>query len=269
MHEMGKIYLKLIKWIKEHKIWSSTIAFIVILLPIVIVHSLFKIPAPYEWLIANWNAGEILGYSGDVLGAVATIIAIVLTILFTQENQKSERKLSVKPHLQTEYQPIFNLDIAIEQKNNRKVFIIYPLNEDEGIGSTYDPPYILEKYNKKDLESAILNKLEFLRSYYIIKYTLRNVGAGNAVNLTFTLNDKPVVTPFSLIVSDEKVFMIILKTELIRDTTRSLNFKYVYQDVASIAKYEQHETIILRKEESGNLNSSQNVNDIISQPEEI
>lgn len=263
------MYLKIIKWIKEHKIWTVTISLVVILLPIVIVHILFKVPAPFEWLVANWKAGEILGYFGNVLGAVATIIAIVLTILFTQENQKSERKLSIKPHLQTEYQPIFNLDTAIEQKK-QAVFIEYPFDKNENIGSTYDPPYILEKYNKKeDPESSILHKLEFLRSYYIIKFTLRNVGAGNAVNLTFTLNDKPVVTPFSLIVSDKMVFVIIFKAELIQDTTRYLNLKYVYQDVASIARYEQHETIILKKEKDGILNSGRNVNDVISQPEEI
>jgi hypothetical protein len=174
--------LKVIKWIKEHKILTVTIALIMSLLPIVIVHILFKIPAPFEWVVPNWNAGEILGYFGNALGAVTTITAIVITILFTQENQKSERKLSIKPHLQTEYQPIFNLDTAIEQKNNQAVFIEYPFDENEKIGSTYDPPYILEKYNrKKDPESEILNKLESYRSFYIIKFSIRNVGAGKGV----------------------------------------------------------------------------------------
>ncbi|MDR3585545.1 MAG: hypothetical protein P4L59_09490 [Desulfosporosinus sp.] len=119
--------MKLIKWAKEHKIKVGVIVIILFLLPILIVHSLFKITASCNWLVANWTAGDILVYSGELLGATAAISAIILTIIFTQENQKSERQLSIKPHLQTEHQPIFKLDKAKEQVANRAIFIVFPL----------------------------------------------------------------------------------------------------------------------------------------------
>lgn len=263
------MHVKLIKWVKEHKIWAGIIAIGLFLLPILIVHSLFKLTAPCNWLVANWSAGEVLDYCGNVLGATATITAIILTIIFTQENQKGERRLSIKPHLQTEYQPIFNRDKAMEQVAKSAIFVMYPHDEGESIGSSYQPPYFLKESEKKEPEREILNTLNLNRTYYIILYTISNVGAGNALNLSFTINDRHIVPPFSLTVSDTKVFVILLKAELLKDKTRSLRFKYEYQDVASIAHYEQHETIVLLEEDNGSLNSRQQMNDVISQPKEI
>jgi len=65
--------MKLMNWLKEHNSYSLTIAIVVFLLPIFIVHILFKISAFSKWTIANWTAGEVLGYCGEVLGAAATL----------------------------------------------------------------------------------------------------------------------------------------------------------------------------------------------------
>lgn len=265
----GRCIVKRINWIIEHKIWAGMIGFGLFLLPILMVHTLFKISAPCKWLVPNWTAGDVLLYCGAVLGASATILAIILTIIFTQKNQKDERRLSIKPHLQTEHQPIFNTDKAISQVSNKAVFVIFPHNESESIGSTYEPPYILRKPEETAKEREIISVLDFSRRYYIIQYTLSNVGAGSALNMSFTIDDKVVIPPFSLRVNDAKVFVIILKAELLKETTRSLRFKYEYQDVASIAQYEQHETIVLFKEGNGSLNSRQLTKDVISQPREI
>ena len=261
--------MNLIKWVKEHKIWSAIITIALFLLPIMIVHNLFKITAPCKWLNANWTAGEVLGYCGDVVGAAATITAIVLTIIFTQDNQKGERKLSIKPHLQTDYQPVFDWEKIIGQVDNRAVFVVYPHDETERISSSNEPPYLLRKSDKKEPTREIIKALDCSRRCYIIQYNVANVGAGNAVNLSFTIDDKPVIQPFSLTVSDTKVFIILLKAELVKDKARSIYFKYEYQDVASMARYEQHETIVLLQEDNGSLNSSQQLNGVISQPKEI
>lgn len=239
------------------------------MLPIIIVHSLFEITAPYNWLVANWKAGEVLGYCGTVLGAATTITAVVLTIIFTQENQKGERKLSIKPRLQTEYQPIFDREKAIKQVTNRAVFVEYPFDEKEGISNSYDLPYLLKKFEKKNSTDEIINGLDFSRRCYIIQYNVSNVGAGNAVNLFFTIDNNTVMPPFSLTANNTKVFVIILKAELLKDNTRPIHFKFKYEDVASIARYEQNEKIILLADDNGFLNSSQNMNDVISVPVEI
>ena len=263
--------MNLIKWAKEHKIWVGIIVIILVLLPILIVHSLFKITAPCNWLVANnWTAGDVLVYIGEVLGAVATISAIILTIIFTQENQKNERKLSIKPHLHAEHQPIFKTDRVKEQVANRAIFIVFPLNESENVTSSYEPPYILTKSNEdqqKDPIREILTTLDFCRKYYVLQYTISNVGAGNALNLIFKINDKPVIQPFSLTVNNTKTFVVLFKAELL-DKPCSIQFKYDYQDVASIARYEQQETIVLFREDNSSLNISQQIDKVLSQPKE-
>ncbi len=261
--------MNLIKWTKDHKIWAAITVIALFFLPILIVHSLFEITAPCEWLVADWKAGEILAYCGAVLGAAVTITAVVLTIITTQENQKGERKLSIKPHLQTGHQPVFDSEKAIAQVANRAIFVVYPHDENEGISSSYEPPYLLRKSVNNDLTREIISVLDFSRRCYIIQYNVSNVGAGNAVNMSFTINDEAFIQPFSLTVNDTKVFVILLKAELLKDKTRSIGFKFKYQDVASMARYEQHETIILLAEDNGSLNSSQNMNDVISEPKEI
>jgi len=202
----------------------------------------------------------------------SNIIAIILTIIFTQENQKRERKLSIKPHLQTEYHPIFNTEKAKKLVSDRAIFIMYSHDENdesEIISSTYEPPYLLQKSKTEDPQKNIIRELAYWRKYYITKYSVSNVGAGNALNLSFTINNKPVISPFSLTVNGTKVFVIIFKAELLKEKERPLYFKFEYQDVASIAKYNQHETIILFASDNGSLNSKQDMNNIISQPEEM
>jgi hypothetical protein len=84
--------MKFIKFINEHKVIFVLIVIGIFVLPIIIVHILYKFTAPYTWLVAEWEAGDLLNYCGAMLGAAATIIAIILTITFTVENQKIERK---------------------------------------------------------------------------------------------------------------------------------------------------------------------------------
>ena len=263
------------KWLTElKKRYMISAGVALFLLPILVVHVLFKIPAPCKWLVANWTAGDILVYSGEVLGAAATILAIILTITFTLENQederkqsmanqKNERKLSIKPQLHTENEPIFEIAKAIEQVANRAIYIEMFSPESETFCTSFKPPYILTKYSKE-------KDPDFWQKYYIIQYTISNVGAGNALKLTFTINDiNPGIPPFAVMVNNTRVFVIILRAESLKEESRSFQFRYEYQDIASIARYEQQETIVLFKEADGSLNSRQDINDVISQPKVI
>ena len=65
---------KALKWIDEHKKLSIFLIVIIIFMPIIIIHVLFKIKTGYYWIVAEWEAGDVLGYFGDVLSFVGTII---------------------------------------------------------------------------------------------------------------------------------------------------------------------------------------------------
>lgn len=262
--------MKFIKFIKEHKGISIIIIMIIFILPVVIINTLFKIAAPYEWLIAEWTAGELLNYWGAILGAAATIIAIVLTIRFTIENQKDERKLSIKPCLNTTYKPMFIRTESIVS-GGEIVYIMYPLNEkdeNENIGASYEPTYSLKKA-EEDKVKGTLDSLSFYKKNYIIHYRISNVGAGNAINIKFMIDGKLIIPPFTLIANSNRAFIINLKSQLLNKGNRFIRFTFEYDDVASIGKYEQCECIEFYLDEENSLNTRQAVNDTLSMPKDF
>lgn len=77
-------------WYK--KWWVYTLAFIVafIILPF-FINLAFKSTSSLDFLVAQWNAGDALTFYGTVVGAFVTVIALITTIVFTNEqNRKSE-----------------------------------------------------------------------------------------------------------------------------------------------------------------------------------
>ena len=64
---MNSIMEKILKWIKQHKIRMVLILAVIILLPIIVIHFLFKITTDCYWIHADWQSGDVLGYFGDVL----------------------------------------------------------------------------------------------------------------------------------------------------------------------------------------------------------
>ncbi len=197
---------------------------------------------------------------------IATIMAIVLTIMFTVENQKSERKLLIRPCLQTTYIPQFiRIDKVI--KEGLIVYISYNINGDENIKSLLQPPYILKKA-EEDKNKAALNFESFYRQYHIIHYTVSNVGAGNALNIKFLIDGKPTIPPFSLVANNSKEFIIILSSKLLNNHNRIIQFNFEYEDVASLGKYEQHERINFFREDDELINTSQAIENLLSMPKD-
>ena len=264
---------KIYGFIKSRKILSSLISIVVaiaiILLPILIVHILFKSNTS-SWLQAEWSAGDVLSYLGSIIGAIATIVAVILTIRFTvkgqqaeQKRQKEAQKLSIKPHLQTDSNPIYDLAKAEELADGKTIFVTYPDSlPDSFPSSTLDIPYIIKSQK---------NKAVSVKEYYILRYSLSNVGAGNAIAVSFYIDDmpKPFIPAFSLVVNTCKDFVFILKRDLISDKERKINFHFEYSDTASTARYKQRETIYLYLETDGSLNTRKDIMDLINMPEEI
>lgn len=266
--------MELLNWIKDHKIFLVVIIIFIVLMPVIIVHLLFSFTINFTFLNPKWTAGEVLGYFGNILGAMATIIAIIITMKFTIENQKNERKLSIKPNLQTNFKRISYNDIKnkIEQAEKNILFIKYPSNKNERIESSYNYSSFFDNSVKKSLEGKIIGNLQNSRDYCIILYSISNVGAGNAIKLKFKINNLSVfIKPFSIAKNDKLLFIIILKKELLENNNSyySLLFQLNYQDVASLAEYEQHETIDFKKDDKNNLDLSQKTNQIISSPSEV
>lgn len=65
---------KIIKWIQEHKKITTFLIGMCILAPILVIHFLFKIYSNCYWIEAEWKAGDVLGYFGDVLSFAGTVV---------------------------------------------------------------------------------------------------------------------------------------------------------------------------------------------------
>lgn len=70
---------------------------VIILLPIIVLHLLFKIRTDCYWIQADWQSGDVLGYFGDVLSFIGTIILGYIAIIQAEKaNQLSNELLKIE-----------------------------------------------------------------------------------------------------------------------------------------------------------------------------
>ena len=269
--------------------------------------------------ITMWEASDVLAFYGNLLASVATIASVVITILFTVYHQKKERKLTVKPYLQSESNPIFSPTEACEKKGGNTIFLTYPYKCTEGVSSSLLPPHILEKRSnpKKIKLDAITDKviaedfvsdnafdldiehvihfaktsalnldvmnlleimtasvIEFNKKYFILEYTISNVGAGTAISIDFKMDNIPCLPPFSLAKAERRNFIILLNSDLLNPPESTISLSFEYKDVISQSKYKQIERFTIyndrdNKNENDILSVRQDVKDLISEPTEI
>ncbi len=249
--------------LNKQSLWIIVI-FVAMAVIIPIVIQVVFVPDYKQALIAaKWSAGEFLGYCGAILGALSTIVAIILTINFTVENQKIERKLAIKPYLHSDHHPIYNLK---EIPENNIMYVI--------IGNDYmcsvDKPHVLIKAcEKTDPFSEVTNLILFRTHHHLLKYELSNVGAGNAINVSIIINNRPFNTPVALPLSTTLKFIFMLKDEILIDDQKMMEIVITYSDIASIASYEQKEIIkFFRDSQDSLLTTSQKNEWLLSNPVE-
>lgn len=87
----------LLKWISEHKKITLFFCLLLVFLPIIVIHILFKIKTDVYWIQAEWEAGEILGYFGDVLSFIGTLVLGYIAISQTEKaNTLNEELLNIE-----------------------------------------------------------------------------------------------------------------------------------------------------------------------------
>lgn len=78
---------KLYEWISKHKVWTIIICSLAFVLPLVIVHALFKYYFGIDWLVADWESGDVLSY---IAGFEAFIGTVFLGIVSFEQNRRAE-----------------------------------------------------------------------------------------------------------------------------------------------------------------------------------
>lgn len=86
---------KILKWIEKHKKITTVFIALLIFVPIILIHILFLLPAPCYWLDAKWEAGDILGYFGDVLSFLGSVVLGYIAIKQAEKANLISEKLMV------------------------------------------------------------------------------------------------------------------------------------------------------------------------------
>ena len=71
---------KLIKWIKKHVLVTLILSFIITLLPVLVIHILYKLKVPYKFLVTEWSAGELLQFYGSYISFIGTVLLGALAL---------------------------------------------------------------------------------------------------------------------------------------------------------------------------------------------
>jgi len=85
--------------LKRH--WKGILIFVIvgiIFVPLVI-HILFKINAPANFFIATWTSGDVLAFYGVIIGAIATVGGVYLSIQYSQKSLHEDTYNRVRPFL--------------------------------------------------------------------------------------------------------------------------------------------------------------------------
>ena len=277
---MKKFWYKNKKTILRSVIATIALIFFVFVIPIVI-NWMYKTPAKLPIFAMSWEAKDVLSYYGSILGAVATIIALTATIKFTRENQKEERKLSIRPYLQTskfnytsfEGIPTTKDVIYMDIKPNIVNYQGGVPDDISGIIDLKNKRVFDKTYNLDGIDNGmyISNVNNYFSSRYLLCYEIKNCGAGNAINVSLNINSRCFVPSFCVTTTESAKIMFILNKELLESSGEySLKIAFVYNDIASLGKYYQTETIIFsNKNKYGELKTIQRADGLLTPPMEI
>lgn len=266
----------------KRKICAGVGLFILLVFVIPIaINWIYEQPALMPLFAMSWEAKDVLGFYGSLLGSVigaaATIYVLRKTIQFTVDNQKEERKLAVRPYLETQkYQYTDFSKISCGENTVflmiSKALITYQAEVPDVI---IDKQKQIDRYRRSNVKNPIGIDLEdyvgieYLAKNYILQIDLVNCGAGNAINVEFTMNQRPLLQAFCVTTQTPKRFICILNEDLIDDDTCELEFMLKYGDISSCAKYIQSEKVLFFRGHDNKLTTSQRSRDLLTPPIEI
>lgn len=212
----------------------------IILLPVFIDIFVFGNKTP-----SNVSNDVWAGFLGSYIGGIATLVAVFITI--SDNNKKireqkevdkaekeEQRKLSIKPYLDTRYN-FFNQEVAVGE-NDR----IFEIEED----LVQKVRYRFTEIDRKEIEVR-----QNIPGFIYLRYIIRNIGSGSAVDM------KVIVNGFSekiAIAKDESV-NIFISVDLRDKKDIILKIELDYWDTERRANYYQNDSLHIQLNETEQL----------------
>lgn len=274
------------KYKKSFWIVSSILAVILFVFVIpILINLAYNKPATIPLFAMSWEAKDILAFYGSILGAGATIFALVATIRFTAKSQKEERKHSIKPRLDSKMRIYNDKILSISEEDN---FIFVDYSESLKVTSRLIPDEVVDIIakdkkasapNKKGIDKvlqfndeAIFNKTlsDYLKSHILILYELNNYGANNAIDVEFIINQSIVYNSFCIPIKEPVRFLLIFNKDILKDEDelKRIDVSIIYTDICSLGLYSQEESFQLVPDTNG-LSTFQMGEQQLSKPREI
>lgn len=279
---MKACVLKIMMSVKlnKNKIMKYTIlgVFLLIIIPI-IINWMYKTPAVHPIFAVDWGVEEAITLYGSLLSAAATIYALIRTINFTIENQRIERKLSIRPYLQTEM--FYAKDIGRISEDSDRLYlgirrdcVTYSAILPDDVLKMKDLQKKLDAGDQIDENAKVLldrQKETLFKNRHFLQYDIKNCGAGNAIDVFLKINNKETSPRFCVTTSEIKKVMLIFDKSLLdgENQTYICNVSFVYSDIASLGKYIQEEEIILFRDNEGNLKTKIRMDKLLTAPVDI
>lgn len=217
---------ELILWIKTHKLVSLIVVLSLFLLPLLAVHLLFKWNVGFDFISAEWSAGELIGYIAGFEAFIGTVSLGIIAVWQTDKANKTndnllklteenERK-SVLPFLSfnsylTKYEGVNMISLLakvmpqkmdkdeqekylpIEDTSNRIDFLITELYYTIAYDCIKVRAELTEEQKKKIKSQFGIMRHEkggaiTVPDYHFIKINIDNCGRGSAINIKCRLH---------------------------------------------------------------------------------
>lgn len=256
---------KIFDWITKHKKTTIVLLMLIIILPIVIIHILFKWKSNCYWIEAEWNAGDVLGYFGDVLSFVGTVVLGYIAVKQTERANKLNKELllieknKIKPVfniVQDELYKIF-IDAAMQEEiskikeNDLSLNILYPYMPRTGMETSS----ALIKLKVKNTGGTTISRMYIKTKLFYLSVTDPNNTTEEKLSY-FTGNTR-------LGAGEEKSLYIIIKREF--QTNNKCNSNYYEKNIDRLMPHAEFEltleTVIGQKyKENISFGSNWNIN---------
>ena len=217
------------------------VVFFVIIAPY-LLNKLYDIGCPF---ITVWQKGDLIGYYGSIMTAVAAIAGVYFTLDYSKFKQMEYEKLRVKPYLE--------IMASVKHTTNDNIFMV-------GQGETYS--YI--DMNEIHTETAygilpntlnnikIENKKEeidrLLYNSFFLVLSLKNIGADSAISIKILFNDILLNGYINLSKNETDTLKILIRFNKELDmqdvvVIKDMNIRIIYENIYGNQLYEQFEYI--------------------------
>ena len=228
--------------IREYIVWIiCAVVLMFIVIPLIVYGlsegRILSVGGTNDW------AGFWGGYLGAIIGSMATIGGVYLTIsndrkkrIEEEKNRALElqerRRLDIIPYLNTMYYIPKHID---ETEKSNVYFVDYSGEE------LWIRNHLTDKYKQ-----AIEKPGNYL---YVLNYQIKNIGSGSAGGIYIRINDDIVVRNVAL--AQNEIMTLCFLFKVVNLKGKRVQIKLIFDDIADIGHYNQEELLKFETDEQG------------------